>query len=47
MVAGSATTGGVATLLACATGAAGTVPLFAELHGVGTNVEELRRSQVT
>lgn len=40
MVAGSATTGGVATLLACATGAAGTVPLFAELHGVGTNVEE-------
>ena len=40
MVAGSATTRGVATLLACATSAAGTIPLFAELHGVGTNVEE-------
>jgi hypothetical protein len=40
MVAGSATTRGVATLLACATGAAGTIPLFAELHGVGTDVEE-------
>ena len=40
MVAGSALTRGVATLLACATSAAGTIPLFAELHGVGTNVEE-------
>lgn len=40
MVAGSATTRGVATLLACATSAAGTIPLFAELHGVGTDVEE-------
>ena len=40
MVAGSATTRGVATLLACATSAAGTIPLFAELHGVGADVEE-------
>ena len=40
MVAGSATTRGVATLLTCATGAAGTIPLFAELHGVGTDAEE-------
>ena len=40
MVAGSATTRGVAMLLACATSAAGTIPLFAELHGVGADVEE-------
>ena len=40
MVAGSARTRGVATLLARATGAAGTIPLFAELHGVDANVEE-------
>ena len=40
MVAGSASTRGIAVLLARPSGAAGTVPLFAELHGVGTDVEE-------
>ncbi len=40
MVAGSALTRGIAALLARPSGAAGTVPLFAKLHGVGTNVEE-------
>ena len=40
MVAGSASTRGIAVLLARPSGAAGTVPLFAELQGVGTNVEE-------
>jgi len=40
MVAGSGTTKGVTTLLGRATSTAGTVPLFAESHGVGTNVEK-------
>lgn len=40
MVAGSEATRWVATLLACATGTAGTIPLFAELDGVGTDREE-------
>ena len=40
MVAGSATTRGVATLLTCATSAAGAIPLLAELEGVVTNVKE-------
>ena len=37
MVAGSGATRWVATLLACATGTAGTIPLFSELEGDGTD----------
>lgn len=40
MVAGSATTRGVATLLASSTSAAGTIPLFTKLQGFGADVEE-------
>ena len=40
MVAGSASTRGIAELLARASGTAGTVPLFTELQGVSTHVEE-------
>ena len=40
MVAGSATTRGVAALFASTTGAAGTISLFAELQRIGTDVEE-------
>ena len=37
MVAGSASTRGIAALLASPSGAAGTVPLFAELQGIRTD----------
>jgi hypothetical protein len=37
MVAGSASTRGIAVLLASPSGAAGTVPLFAELQGIRTD----------
>ena len=37
MVAGSASTRGIAVLLARPSGAAGTVPLFAELQGIRTD----------
>jgi hypothetical protein len=37
MVAGSASTRGIAVLLASPSGAAGTVPLFAELQGIHTD----------
>ena len=40
MVAGSASTRGIAVLLARPSGAAGTVPLFAELQSVSADVEE-------
>ena len=40
MVAGSASTRGIAVLLARPSGAAGTVPLFAELQSVSTDREE-------
>ena len=40
MVAGSATTRGIAVLLARPSGTAGTVPLFAELQGIRTDCGE-------